>query len=152
MLNLAKTIFGILLVVSLALPQVGHGFGEKDVELAGSFEQGGLILGKRLEGTNVWFNQKPISVTPQGEFVFGFGRDAQLSHSLRLQREGIEFTIPVSIKKRDYKIQRVDGVPQKTVDPPAPEVLKRIRAETALVKEARKRKEILNYFSQPENF
>ncbi len=44
----------------------------------------------------------------------------------------------MKIAKRDYRIQRIDGLPPRKVTPKA-EDLKRIRQETALVKAARRR-------------
>ncbi len=140
--------FKCLLFCLSMQPILADAFDKSDVVLDGEFKQGGLIIGQTLPGTSVWFNDQPILITRGGEFVFGFGRDAPLSHKLELAFGSKRIMLPIAIDKREYRIQRVDGVPQRTVDPPAPEVLKRIRAETALVKNARKRKELLGFFKE----
>jgi murein DD-endopeptidase MepM/ murein hydrolase activator NlpD len=45
---------------------------------------------------------------------------------------------PLKIAQREYPEQRVNGVPQRTVDPPKPARLKRIQRESAAIKAARK--------------
>ena len=45
----------------------------------------------------------------------------------------------LQVEQREYNIQRIDGLPPSKVTPMGEEVLRRIREETALVKNARKR-------------
>ena len=58
----------------------------------------------------------------------------------------------LTVEQREYALQRVNGVPQKTVTPP-PEVLARIRKESAMVGKARRRSEsrqdFLNTYQWP---
>ena len=58
-----------------------------------------------------------------------------------------------SVAQREYKVQRVDGVPQRTVTPPSAEVLERIRQEGRLVRQARadndRREDFLQGFIKP---
>jgi len=56
-------------------------------------------------------------------------------------------TISKTLEKQDYRIQRVNGVPQRTVTP-SEEHLARIRREAALVKEARKTELPERFFTQ----
>ena len=47
-----------------------------DLKLEGSFQQGGLIFGETTPGTSVVFNGRKLRLSPDGRFVFCFGRDA----------------------------------------------------------------------------
>jgi murein DD-endopeptidase MepM/ murein hydrolase activator NlpD len=119
-----------------------------DTTITGKFIQGGLLLGQTAPGTTVLLNGKPVRVTANGDFVFGFGRDAETRATLTIKAPGKE---PVEknlqIAKRQYNIQRVEGVPQRTVTP-SEESLARIRKESALVRQARTTDSDLDYFLQ----
>lgn len=123
------------------------------VTLNGTFKQGGMILGKCPPPCTAIINGKSLRMTRQGDFVFGFGRDAPLQQSLTVNVGGHKGKPYVfSIGKRKYSIQSVTGVPQATVEPP-PEVMDRIAREQALVNAARnvnsERTDFLSGFSWP---
>ncbi len=108
-----------------------------DVVLAGELLQGSLIRGKVLPGSTVLFNQQQLSITAQGQFVFGIGRDASLQHQLTvIDPAGSEQNIPLQFKARQYDIQRITGVAQKYVTPPA-EVTERIQSDNRKVRAVR---------------
>ncbi|MCU7866400.1 MAG: M23 family metallopeptidase, partial [Candidatus Thiodiazotropha sp. (ex Lucinoma borealis)] len=73
-----------------------------------------------------------------GVFLLGFGRDDKLDHDLTVNRDGklIEQK-QVSISKREYRIQQINGLPPSKVTPPKRD-WDRIKRETALVKKARR--------------
>jgi hypothetical protein len=105
------------------------------VALEGRAVQGGLLFGKTAPGTAVAFGGQQVPVLEDGSFLLGVGRDAP--KSLVLEMDGDErCTQTVAIEQREYRIQRVNGVPQQTVTPP-PEQLERIRRESALVRAAK---------------
>ena len=103
-------------------------------DLPASVSQGGLVIGHVAPGTPVTVAGKPVHVGDDGLFVFGAGRDEQgpivvsLGHTRR----------SVAVTPRDWPIERVDGVPPKTVNPP-PEIAARIQREQAEVVAARDR-------------
>jgi murein DD-endopeptidase MepM/ murein hydrolase activator NlpD len=100
--------------------------------------QGGLIKGFVPPGTRVIFAGKPVRVSKGGDFLIGFHRDEPVSASLKLiYSDGKVENKNLKISKRDYDIQHIDGLPKRKVTPNA-EDMKRIRAETKLIKEARK--------------
>lgn len=108
------------------------------VMLRGNFQQGGLLLGKVVEGSDVYYLDKPLQLTDDGYFILGLSRDAPESISLRILNADEMQTIQTySIDQRQYQIQRVNGVPSKTVTPAAAD-LARIRSDSALVKKARR--------------
>ncbi len=106
------------------------------LEIDAEPRQGALLWGQVAPGSAVMLDDEAISVAPDGTFVFGFGRDESGERGLRV--EGVDTcTVTLSIQPRDYRIQRIEGVPQRTVTPD-PDDLARIRREAALVASARK--------------
>ncbi len=109
-----------------------------NTQLQGEFIQGGLIRGKTLANNRIFLDEKPIRTTPEGQFAFGFGRDATKTSTFSIiASSGEKLSHTLKVQSRDYKLQKVNGVPQKTVTPPK-SVLGRIKKETQLVKSARK--------------
>ena len=101
------------------------------VQLEGSPSQGGLVWGKVTPGSRVRLDGEALDVLEDGTVVAGFGRDAPATAELVI--EDVEVCRQtLQIAPRDYNIQRVEGVPQKTVTP-SPEHMERIRKEQALV-------------------
>ncbi len=108
------------------------------LSLEGRFSQGGMVLGQTLPGAIVSLDGREIRVGPEGRFVFGFGRDAETRASLKVVLpDGEQEVRDIVILKRDYDVQRIDGLPSKMVSPPA-EVLARIARENRLVAEVRR--------------
>lgn len=122
---------------------------DSNLTLQGVLIQGALIRGKLPPKSAVWLNQKPLKILDNGDFVFGFGRDAKLSHKLEWQLAGSQrkFERSLVLKKREYEIERIDGVESKYVSPP-PEVLSRIRSDNQLIGSARRTNSALTAFSQ----
>ncbi len=99
--------------------------------LEGNLVQGGLVWGETTPGSRVSVAGAELDVLEDGTFIAGFGRDA--AGSAELVIEGPEpCRQTLAIASREYRISRVDGVPQKTVTP-SEEHLERIRRERALV-------------------
>jgi murein DD-endopeptidase MepM/ murein hydrolase activator NlpD len=110
-----------------------------DLRLEGKLMQGGLVTGYTEPGVQVTFDRRKVRVSEDGVFLIGFGRNAKPQSTLEIEfQDGRKVTQRLEIAKRDYKIQRIDGLPPRKVVP-KPEDLKRIRKETALVKAARRR-------------
>lgn len=105
--------------------------------LSGDIEPGGMVIGATDPDTDVSLDGRALRVTPDGHFVFGFGRDATGRAVLTLRRGGRSERHEYELAHRDWRIQRVDGVPQRTVAPPGPELLKRIHREVKMVRDAR---------------
>ena len=106
--------------------------------LDGPMVQGGLVKGLVPPGTEVSIGGNPVRVSQDGDFLVGFHRDEASGLSLKLvYPDGKVETRKLEIEKRDYDIQRIDGLPARKVTPNE-EDLKRIRAETKLIKQARK--------------
>jgi murein DD-endopeptidase MepM/ murein hydrolase activator NlpD len=111
------------------------------VELKGEAVQGGLIFGKTNPGTRIQLDETEVMVSPDGDFVIGFGRDETGERTLLVtQPTGEKEILALPITLRQYAIERVDGLPPKTVTPD-PEAAERIREEIALVSTARSRRD-----------
>ncbi|MEM9256977.1 MAG: M23 family metallopeptidase [Pseudomonadota bacterium] len=98
------------------------------VTLQGQLTQGGLIWGRVQSRATIRLNGDELAVLPDGIFVAGFGRDAPTTAELTVG----DCRQTLYVAPREYRIQRVEGVPQRTVTPSA-EHLARIRREQALV-------------------
>ena len=111
------------------------------VELEGEAVQGGLMFGTASPGSTVTLDGSPVMVSAGGRFVIGFGRDETGVRVLAVHEpSGSEETLSLSVSPREFDIERIDGLPPRTVTPD-PEALERIRAEQALVANARARRD-----------
>lgn len=117
--------------------------------LNGKFTQGSLIRGKLPANSKVFLNGRALDINPSGDFVFGFGRDAELDHKLSWQLPDSEQThvMPITLQKREYKVQKIEGVAQKYVSPPT-SVLEQISVDNRALSKARATKTDDTYFSQ----
>jgi murein DD-endopeptidase MepM/ murein hydrolase activator NlpD len=106
---------------------------------SGSFAQGGMVVLHLTENTQVKLNGETL---PQidGRTVLGFGRDATLAQRLEFKRKNkgknMAAHVPLKLAKRDYNIQRIDGLPPAMVTPPE-EAWPRIARGSKLKKAAR---------------
>jgi len=99
-------------------------------------QQGAFIWGAVEPGSEVRLDGLNLDVMSDGTTFMGFGRDAVEAAQLSVIRGGESCSETLQVAAREYRIQKVEGVPAKTVHPPAEE-LARIRRETAMVKAAR---------------
>lgn len=124
----------VLIAILLLLPFAASA----EVALFGEPVQGGLLQGRAAPGSVVALDGKPVSVAPDGLFVIGFGRDAKSDAVLTVRApDGRVETRALAVKQREYRVSRVDGLPDRTVTP-KPEDMKRIVAERDLLAAARR--------------
>ena len=105
--------------------------------ITGAMEQGSLAFGQAPAGSQVALDGRPLDVTADGRFAFGFAYD-QTRPSLVTVRypDGGGDSRSFTPTKRQYEIQRVNGLPQNTVTPPK-EVQARISKEAETIYLAR---------------
>jgi murein DD-endopeptidase MepM/ murein hydrolase activator NlpD len=104
-----------------------------------SASQGALVLGKVPAGSLVRYGGRILQPTPYGTVVFGIGRDEAGPVRVDVQRpDGSTEKASIAVTPRDWPIERIDGVPPDTVNPP-PEIAARIEREQAAVAAARLR-------------
>ena len=108
------------------------------IQWRGSWQQGSLLLGQIESGQTVSHAGEQIKTTADGQFLFGLGRNAQgLATFVVGSPNGTQIEQQYPIVVRDYQIQTVEGVPQRTVEPPASE-LQRIQSDSEMVGRARR--------------
>ncbi|MDY6976821.1 MAG: M23 family metallopeptidase [Pseudomonadota bacterium] len=108
-----------------------------EVSLNGKFTQGALLRGQAPVGATVTLNGEQVQTNKDGKFVVGFEREAPLQQRLAVTLEnGKTWKRDITLEKREYNIQRIDGLEQKMVTPPA-EVTARIKRDNVNVANAR---------------
>ncbi len=123
------------------------------LEFQGTWQQGAMLVGHTKPGNSVVFQDRAVSLTSQGYFVIGLSRDVKGPVVVDVHNGKDAQQYSYSVAQREYKVQRVDGVPQRTVTPPSAKVLERIRKEGRLVRQARadndQREDFLQGFIKP---
>lgn len=108
-----------------------------NVVLNGKFTQGALLRGQAPAGAKVTLNGETVQTNKDGKFVVGFEREAPLQQTLVVKLDnGQKWLRDITLEKREYNIQRIDGLEQKMVTPPA-EVTARIKQDNINVANAR---------------
>ncbi|WP_348760671.1 M23 family metallopeptidase [uncultured Salinisphaera sp.] len=99
--------------------------------------QGAMVIGRVPPDSRVTYAGRRLRVTDYGTVVFGIARDAKgpARVEVRVPGESAQ-TVDIRVTAHDWPAQRVDGVPPKTVSPPA-EIARRIDAEQGRVAAAR---------------
>jgi len=123
------------------------------VRLPEHLQQGQLVIGHAPPNAKIEFGAHRCRVGKDGVFVFGIERDAPAKVTLHVRySNGKTETLPVSVEKRQYHIERLEGLPQQTVTP-NPEIAARISREQKHVADARvrddDREDFLAGFSLP---
>jgi len=104
--------------------------------------QGGVLIGKTEPGSTLRLDGEPVMVSPRGDFVIGFGRDARPAHRLSIRYpDGRHEIRSLRVAPRKYRIQRIDGLPPRKVMPRSKQDLARIRSDIAKVRKARARRD-----------
>ena len=123
-------------IVKLVLIFIFASFKAFAVELKGKFIQGHFIIGKTQPGAKISIDKKNVKVSNDGYFVFGISKDRKLDITIIEKVGDDKNKIIKKILKREYKIQRIDGLPKKKVTPPE-EFYERIKRENRLIGVAR---------------
>lgn len=129
----------LLSIIAILFPNIAIANQDRNLTLDGNFIQGGLVVGKIDPKATVDFDGKKLRVSPDGDFLFGFGRDAPPKAKLTVRMpDGYVHVQEIDVKQREYKIQRIDGLPPKKVTPPDdPELWAKLKEERRKTKIAR---------------
>ncbi|MBK8285058.1 MAG: M23 family metallopeptidase [Ahniella sp.] len=128
-----------LLIFMLVATAISASDSPSRTQLPTSVEPGGLILGQTVPGSTVYFGARRLLLTADGRFVAGVGPDpkGQAIFEFKYPDGSAEKRV-LTLLPREYAVERVNGLPQQTVNPdPATEA--RIAAEQARVAKARER-------------
>ena len=107
----------------------------------GKFIQGSFILGHTEPDNEVLIDKKKVKVSSEGYFVFGLGRDRRNDVVIKVNNK----KIIKKVFKREYNIQKIDGLEEKKVTPPE-EVYERIKRENKWIGAARAINSDLTFF------
>ena len=117
------------------------------IEFRGKFIQGHFILGKTDPKAKIIVGKKKIKVSNDGYFVFGIDRDRKFDLVFTKILNEKKSKIIKKILKRQYNIQRIDGLAENKVTPPE-SVYKRIKKENNAIGEARAINSNLQFFKE----
>jgi len=118
-----------------------------EVSLQGNFTQGGLVFGATEPGSRVELDGVRLGLSEDGRFLIGFGRDASQTAILSITgNDGKTVKRTLAVASRQYKIQRIDGLPARKVTP-RPADLARIKADNAGIGRVRGLTTVAAYFS-----
>jgi murein DD-endopeptidase MepM/ murein hydrolase activator NlpD len=109
------------------------------VVLPATVTQGALLFGNAPAGSRVVYDDKTVRVSANGRFVVGVSREQTGVVKLAISIPGgATQSLAVPIVDREFPLERINGVPEATVNPP-PEIAARIEREQAEVSAARVR-------------
>ncbi len=116
--------------------------------------QGGVLALEVSPDTQVWFNEKPVFVSAAGLAIIALHRDDTQAQLKLVSVGGVETSRALDVTMREYRIERIDGLPPAKVTAPMdPKIRERIRNEAAEIRAARKklddRQDFLNGFIWP---
>lgn len=130
------------------LPACARSSAER-LKLTGTMEQGSLVLGHTEANAAVMLGDIALSVSPTGNFAFGFAYDQTAPARLLVRYlDGTSETRDLTPTARQYEIQKINGLPETYVSPP-PDIEERIKHESETIMLARKRDSDLEDFAQP---
>ena len=117
------------------------------IDFEGKFRQGHFIIGKTEPKSKIWIDKKIVKVSSGGFFVFGIDRDRKYDLVITKEKNGKKEKIIKKIQKREYRIQKIDGLPEKKVTPPK-ELYDRIKKENKIISNARSIESNLTFFKE----
>ena len=90
----------------------------QNIFLKGEKTQGGMMIGKASAKARVFIDGEEIMLSPEGYFVFGFGRNHRKNALLELHEGDKVWKHALDVKPRKYEVQRIDGIKDSFVRPP----------------------------------
>jgi murein DD-endopeptidase MepM/ murein hydrolase activator NlpD len=108
------------------------------LEFNAPVQQGAILVGQVTPGSVVEYAKRSVAVSADGFFVIGLGRDERSPITVSVHEPGAsEADVHTfAVAQREYRIQKIEGVPQSTVTP-NPDQVARAKREGALVWAAR---------------
>ncbi|WP_246058423.1 M23 family metallopeptidase [Litorilituus lipolyticus] len=119
-----------------------------EIKLSGEIKQGGLVVGKATKNSTVSLNGRPLIVSAQGEYAFGFSRDDISEYTLIVSTpDGETKSKTFTPQARTYKEQRIEGI-KKSIMQPNPKAIERSAKDSKQIKAARKISSELTHFAE----
>ena len=105
-----------------------------------SISQGGVVALQLSPTDQAWFNDKPVFIGAEGQAIVALHRDETEAVLRVVSEDGTELIKPFDVQLREYRIERIDGLPPAKVTAPRdPAITARIRAEARAIRKARQR-------------
>lgn len=124
---------------SIAALSLRHALATAASRFPASVSQGALVIATLPNGAKVRHRGRWLRQATDGRIVFGVGRDERGPIAVDVDHaDSSRERFSIDVTPRDWPIEKVSGVPPKTVDPP-PAIAERIRREQARVAGARDR-------------
>src|SRR5579883_2126613 len=102
----------VFLALGLGLIALIARASDRDLQLPDKLEQGQLAFGRAPKGAKIEYNGHRLLIGEDGVFVFGIGRDAPAEMKLHIRySNGKANDVPLRISKREYEVERVNGLP-----------------------------------------
>ncbi len=121
---------------------------DRFTELPQSAQQGAMVIGRTASGNRVKLEGRALRVSADGVFVFAIARDAVKAAALEIiWFDDVTEWTHVDVTPRDWPIEKINGVPPATVNPP-PEIAARIAREQSSVAAVRTRDDAREDFAQ----
>ena len=138
MVNMYTLLLKLFFISSLLLSLAVLANNSGQTQLSEQFFQGALIVGKTAPENTVMLNGKAIKVSNNGDFALGFSRDEKNNSELTITSPSGEVeTRILKPLKREYNIQRVEGI-AKTIMNPNKKANLRVIKDNKKIKAARK--------------
>ncbi|MFK7731629.1 MAG: M23 family metallopeptidase [Pseudomonadales bacterium] len=120
------------------------------LEMVTKVQQGAVLLGQLSDDEQaVYLGEQLLPLSADRRFIVGLDRDHGDEVTLSvIGRDGQRSEHRYTVRARDYRIQRVEGIARKIMNP-NPDDLSRIRKESTLVREARAQRSDQESFLQP---
>lgn len=98
-------------------------------------EQGGMVVGQTEAGAEIFLDGRRVRVGDDGQFVFGLSWDAPQIATIDVSLpDGSRERLKLTIKPQEYRVERIDGLPPKTVTIPEEERRRRTMERAMVVK------------------
>lgn len=108
-----------------------------DVVFESEPKEGALLIGRVAPGVAVAFEGNAVPVAPDGRFVIGFSREHAEASELVVSMGEARRTVALNVGQREYKVQRIDGLPPSKVTPRTPEEIAHIERDREKKRKAR---------------
>ncbi|HEY4985840.1 MAG TPA: hypothetical protein VII39_04400, partial [Bradyrhizobium sp.] len=109
-------------VASSLMPLIARA-ATSGISLSGTMEQGSLVIGRTAPGSKVSFDGTAVRVSPEGLFACGLDWNRTTTATVKADHaDGTTESQVITPVVRQYDVQKVNGLPPNTVNPP-PEVL-----------------------------
>ncbi len=106
-------------------------FPARALEFITPLQQGGLVYGRTDPADTLLYNDRPIPLTPAGQFIFGIPQDVE---DITLTLNGAEKVF--AVKPVAWREEKVDGLPpEKVMLSPADE--RRVAEDNTLLRQSR---------------